>query len=292
MRILQVDLGRDMRGGQWQALSLVRALRGDAVLLAKAGSPLLERAIAEKLVATAYSPLDLLLASRRCDIAHAHDSRSHQWMAALVNVPFVVSRRVAFPIEVNVVNRWKYSRAAHFLAVSDFVKRTLITAQVPASKISVVYDGVDVPEETTTGGSIVAIETGDPMKGSALVREAASLGNFDVRFTSDLINDLRSADVFLYITHSEGLGSAALMAMAYGVAVVASRVGGLPEIVEDGVTGILTDNDPTSIVAAVRRARDRRAELGAKARVRVAAEFTTAKMVERTIEIYKKVLSV
>lgn len=290
MRILHVDLGKEMRGGQWQALSLIRALRGDSVLLARRGSPLLKRAIEEKLVAIAFSPMELLLAARRSDIGHAHDSRAHQWMAALMGPPFVVSRRVAFPVDVNVWNRWKYSRAAHYLAVSKFVKQALIEGRVPPPKISVVYDGVDLPEATTKGGSVLALATDDPMKGTGLAKEAAAAGKFDLRFTTDLINDLPSADVFLYITHSEGLGSAVLIAMAYGVPVVASRAGGLPEIVDDGVTGILTANEPAAIAAAVERARSQRDILGSNARVRVAAEFTTRKMVERTTDVYKKVL--
>lgn len=290
MRILHVDLGRDMRGGQWQVLSLVRALRGDSVLLARSGSPLLQRAVEENLAATAFSPMELWLASRRSDIGHAHDARAHQWMAAVLRAPFVVSRRVAFPIEVNLLNRWKYSRAEHYLAVSDCVKQRLVESHVPASKISVVHDGVDIPESRTRGGSILALATEDPMKGSGLAKEAAAVGNFELRFTADLINDLESADVFLYITHSEGLGSAVLAAMAYGVAVVTSRVGGLPEIVEDGVTGILTENEPAAIAAAVARAREQRSVLGSNARARVAAEFTTGRMVERTTEVYRKVL--
>ena len=46
--------------------------------------------------------------------------------------------------------------------------------------------------------------------------------------------------MFVYITESEGLGSAVLLAMAAGTPVIASRVGGLPEAIEDGVNGLLT----------------------------------------------------
>ncbi len=58
--------------------------------------------------------------------------------------------------------------------------------------------------------------------------------------------------MFLYITHKEGLGSAALLAMASGVPVVASRVGGLPEIVDDGGTGFFVENHPEAIAARMR----------------------------------------
>ena len=59
--------------------------------------------------------------------------------------------------------------------------------------------------------------------------------------------------LFLYITHSEGLGSAVLLAMAAGVPVIASNVGGLPEIVEHERTGLLTENTAQAIANAIRR---------------------------------------
>ena len=106
----------------------------------------------------------------------------------------------------------------------------------------------------------------DPMKGDDLVRQAAALAGFQVQFSDNLERDLPSAGLLIYITRSEGLGSAALMAMAYGVPVVASRVGGLPEIVIDGETGILTSNEPEAIGDAVIRALALREVLGANAR--------------------------
>jgi glycosyltransferase involved in cell wall biosynthesis len=118
------------------------------------------------------------------------------------------------------------------------------------------------------------------------VREAALLGGFDVRFSENLERDLPDAAVMVYITHAEGLGSAALMAMAYGVPVAASAVGGLREVVDDGVTGYLTENDAASIAAAVERALRGRARLGAAARARVRERFTTSRMVEETRRVY------
>jgi glycosyltransferase involved in cell wall biosynthesis len=73
--------------------------------------------------------------------------------------------------------------------------------------------------------------------------------------------------------------------------VVASRIGGLPEIVQDRRTGILTDNDPDAIAQAVAWALDHREELAANARETVAGHFTVGKMVERTTAVYRKVLA-
>ena len=92
------------------------------------------------------------------------------------------------------------------------------------------------------------------MKGSDLAREGAKIAGVELHLSDDLQADLPSASLLVYITRSEGLGSAALLAMAYGVPVVASRVGGLPEIVSHCENGILTDNEPTAIAQAIRRA--------------------------------------
>ena len=53
--------------------------------------------------------------------------------------------------------------------------------------------------------------------------------------------DLRDAAMLVYLTASEGLGSGALLAMSAGVPVIASRVGGLPEIVRHRETGLLVE---------------------------------------------------
>ena len=50
-------------------------------------------------------------------------------------------------------------------------------------------------------------------------------------------------DVFFYPSRHEGLGSVLLDAMAFGLPIVATRVGGIPEIVEDGANGSLCEVD-------------------------------------------------
>lgn len=65
----------------------------------------------------------------------------------------------------------------------------------------------------------------------------------------DVVPWLSSADLFLLPSEQESFGMAALEAMACEVPVVASRVGGLPELVEDGVTGFLCDVDDVEAMA-------------------------------------------
>ena len=89
-------------------------------------------------------------------------------------------------------------------------------------------------------------------------------------------------------------GSAALLAMAAGVPVVASRVGGLPEAVVDGETGLLVENDPDAVSDAVRTLladRERARAMGAAARAKILNEFTAPRIAEQTEALYRRVLS-
>jgi glycosyltransferase involved in cell wall biosynthesis len=290
VKTLHVDAGREMRGGQWQVLRLCAALRrrGETVRLLARG-PLLDAASREGIPAEPLSVWALIARARECDLVHAHDSRSHTMATFAGGAPLVVSRRVAFGPRQSALSKWKYSRAAMFLAISEFVKQELIESGVSAHKIVVVPDGVELPDQTTdrTQG-VVAIDTDDPLKGSDLIRAAG----LEVEWSRDLEASLPHARVFVYATRAEGLGSAALLAMAHGVPVVASRVGGLPEVVEHEHNGLLVSNHPAEIRTAVERLLgdpDYAARLGTAGRRTVEQRFTTDRVAEATLEAYRQI---
>lgn len=289
MRVLHLDTGREMRGGQLQVLSLLAGLGAGNTLLTAAEGPLMQEARRRGIDVQPLTMMSLASMVRDTDLVHAHDARSHTWAAALTSGPLVVSRRVAFPPRPSIMSRWKYGRARKYLAVSEHVKRALMDAEVPEERIAVVYDGVHLPERTAVGDRIIAPASDDPMKGNDLLREAAALAGLNIHFSTNLDADLPSASLFVYITRSEGLGSAALLAMAWGVPVVASRVGGLPEIVEDCHSGVLTDNDPASIADAIIRAQSARETLARNARRCVEQKFSVAHMVDKTRGIYEQI---
>ena len=297
MFILHIDSGTEMRGGQWQALYLIRGLIAAghrARLLAPAGSQLIQAAAAQQVDVQALGLGRLLRAAASVDLVHAHDARTHA-MALLLRKPLVVSRRVAFPVGRNIASRWKYGRATHYIAVSQCVKRVLIDARVDAQKISVVYDGVPVDSWPKAGerSRVLAVDLEDPGKGKKIIEEAAALADIAVHFSDNLIRDLPETAVFVYITDLEGLGSAVLLAMAAGAPVLASRVGGLLEIVEDGVTGLLTSNEPQAVAKQIQRLltdRPLALRLAARARLRVEKEFSLDRMVSETLRVYERIL--
>ena len=290
MRIVHLDTGRELRGGQRQLLLLAQGLadRGhQQVILARKGSALWRECA--RLGLDARPLRNLGGEAAQADVVHSHDARAHSLaVLAASDKPLVVSRRVAFPPGAGMLSRWKYQRASRYLAVSEYVKAQMTAAGVAAEKISVVYDGVRLPSPDSAAPRerlVVAPATEDPRKGSALATEACRAAAVQLQFSRDLDKDLPRAALFLYLSHSEGLGSAILLAMANRTPVVASRVGGIPEIVEHQRTGLLVDNDAGAIGAAIRLSLDDPATAGERAEAayrQVHERFTDAIMVAET----------
>jgi len=292
MRVLHLDAGKEMRGGQWQVLRLIEGLRAegvDSTLLARPASPLFGAAVERGWRVEPLGYVRAAMQAGRHDLVHAHDARSHTIAAVFPGPPLVVARRVAFPIR----SRWKYRRANRYIAVSEFVKSVLADGGIREDRISVVYDGVPVLPESGGSAVLVPANADDPAKGADLAAEAARLAGVEVTASTNLETDLAKAAVFLYVTRSEGLGSAALLAMSAGVAVIASKVGGLAEVVQHGETGLLVENDAAAIAAALRQLAGDPAlarRMGEAGRRRVIANFTVDRMVRRTMEVYRQVL--
>lgn len=110
---------------------------------------------------------------------------------------------------------------------------------------------------------------------------------------------LSAATIFVCPSVYEPLGIVNLEAMACGTAVIASDVGGIPEVVSDGVTGTLVHYDPADIAGFEARLADavnamvadpqRAATYGAAGRQRCIDEFSWARIAEQTLEIYRTV---
>ncbi len=111
-------------------------------------------------------------------------------------------------------------------------------------------------------------------------------------FRADAIGLLKSFDLFAMSSVTEGLGSVILEAMACRRAVVATRAGGIPEVVADGETGVLVPpGDEAAMAAAIVALlgdAPRRAALGEAGRARVERDFSVARMVDGTREVYRR----
>jgi N-acetyl-alpha-D-glucosaminyl L-malate synthase BshA len=111
----------------------------------------------------------------------------------------------------------------------------------------------------------------------------------------DIENYIHAADAGLYTSEKESFGMGVLETMSYGKPVVATRVGGLTEIVEHAKNGFLYPvGDLASMAVAVRRlAGDRSitSVMGASARARAAGEFSPARSVGQYVELYRAAMA-
>lgn len=274
-----------------------------------------------------------LIGTWRPDVVHAHDARAHALaMGALIgkrDIPLVVTRRVAFIPK----GRLKYGpRVARFIAISHAVRDALQSGGVPASRIDIVYSGVPTPHVPTPrnwraergwGGDTIVCGVVGAMTAEKGVRLLAGIGEqlapslrqrvrlvllggqatgteslggieaFRAGFVDEVHHAMAGLDLLWHPSSAEGLGTAVIDAMALGVPPVAFAVGGLPELITEGETGLLVPpGDVGAFSAAVARALTdeplRRAM--ATAGPSRAAEFSVERMVAGTEATYHRVL--
>ena len=143
------------------------------------------------------------------------------------------------------------------------------------------------------------IMVGDGPERSAAHHRAKQLGiNDQVSFVgkqANITDYLAIADVFLLPSEQESFGLAALEAMACEVPVIASRVGGIPEVVTDGVDGCLSDMGNVEKMSddAVKLLTDEdlRRAFGKKARESAVSRYSTDLVIPKYIQFYEKVLN-
>ena len=222
-------------------------------------------------------------------------------------------------------------RCAQVLAVSEAVAGSLVACGVPHSQIAVVPNGVDIahfragPPRAEARAALSLPETAfvaasaarfSPEKGLDVLLKAgrqrrhmmfavAGDGPQFALLSQNLpanvtllgrINDVRpllaAADVFVVPSRREGQGIAALEAMAAGVPVIASRVGGLAEMLTDGETALLVSpDDPEALAVALSRLQSDsrlRQNLAASALALVESRYSQQTMLDTLTGVYQE----
>jgi glycosyltransferase involved in cell wall biosynthesis len=114
-------------------------------------------------------------------------------------------------------------------------------------------------------------------------------------FRDDLDRILPCLDLIIHPALREGMGVSLLQASLAGVPIVASAVGGVPEAVNDGVTGVLVPpKDPSALAAAIVALLEdsaRRSRLGGAGREWVESHFSGDRMVEGNLAVYRELLA-
>lgn len=356
LKIVHIDTGRELRGGQRQLLILARGLRArghEQVLVCPEGGALEARARAEGFQVFALPPHDpgnahgilqlrQLLLAAPADILHAHDGRGQtlSWLASLgMRGRRVASRRVTFAPDAPARQRFIYGRTCHtVIAVSDHIRKLLVSVGVPEARIEVIPDSLDWPQEvpgpevcakaraawgfadtdfiighvgafTREKGQDLAVKAlctlrekvpqarlvlvgGGPQLPQARAEAEKAPGSIRfIEHVENLAEFFPGLNLYVMPSRAEGLGSSALLAMGYGLPVVATRVGGLPEIVEDGKTGwLVTPESPEALAQAIAEAASDGARLrrfGAAARERARA-FSSDIICTRVENLYRR----
>jgi glycosyltransferase involved in cell wall biosynthesis len=216
----------------------------------------------------------------------------------------------------------------HIICVSGRGRRQALAAHIaPPGKITTVHNGmpniVVAPRQPHTPPRIGMIARfADPKDHKTLIaalatirdlpwnlrlvgggncdaerRQAAELNIIDrIVFAgerSDTANVLQEMDIFVLLSRHEGFPRSILEAMRSGLPVVGTNVGGIPESVVDGETGLLVPfGDVAATAAALRTVigdQEKRAQMGRAGRQRYLDHFTFEHMVDPTLAIYRTV---
>jgi glycosyltransferase involved in cell wall biosynthesis len=161
VKILVVDLDTEWRGGQNQALLMLEGFQArshQTELVSPEGSALGDRAKARGIRVHPVSPhfsrvsaavkIFELTKTGRFDIVHANEAHAVTaiWLArAHRRAPLVISRRVGYPIRKSALALSRYQAAARVLPISGWVAERLVASGINNEKMTVVYEGVEIP---------------------------------------------------------------------------------------------------------------------------------------------------
>jgi len=278
--------------------------------------------------------LSQFIRNNQIHLVHTHLSTASilgSLAARLAHVP-----SVAHVHGLNNANCFRYS--TRVIAVSKAVKEHLCAQGIPAHKVTVVYNGVDLskfdPVPSTMAKQQLGYDISKPLIGvfgrlsaekgqisairamplilskhpgailllagrgrdeERLKSAATDMGIADKvlfpGFTQDIRQFMSACDIVLTPSNKEGFGISAIEAMALERPVIASSVGGLIEIVEDGETGfIVSPQKPEEIAAKVIELLDDRhlsLQMGIKGRKRVESHFDLNKQTALLLSVMR-----
>ena len=183
-------------------------------------------------------------------------------------------------------------RVSRMKGLEDFIQAAaIVIRRFPSARFLIIGE----PSFTTQGSTIIV----DKSYQDGLKQLAANLGLGDrlvfTGFRSDVEQILSELAVSVLPSLSDGLSNTLLESMAAGVATVATRVGGAPEVVQDSENGLLVPpSDPAAMAEAICRLLESpslAARLGAAARHRIIEHYSTRQLVERTSRFYESLVS-
>ena len=243
-------------------------------------------------------------------------------------VPYIVTRRIDNELKTSWLANQAYGRAAALVGLSNEIVRRIQTAhpmattyRIPSSPVSYPVDheavadirrrfgdrflvihaatmlphkGFDVTIEAArhlerSHPDIRFALLGEGRQSEALKRQAGPLSNLEfVGAQSDMGAWLAAADILAHPAHLEGLGSVILEAFEAGLPVVASDAGGIPDLIEDGASGILIPRGDSSALARAILEIQSNPELGKTLAARARDRLGNFR-IEHTAKLYERI---
>ena len=252
----------------------------------------------------------------------------------LRGTPYILTRRVPQEVKASSFNRRCYGQASMAVAISSPIEQHLEdrhwcpVTRIPSALAHLKHDPAEVAALRTHyagkflighAGALVDkhkgqreliatarllqqelpdarfLMLGDGIDGEALRSESRDLPNIEwLGFKANLGDYLAVLDLFAFPSRNEGLGSTLLDVMDYQVPIVASRVDGIPDLIQHEQTGLLVNpNDAEALAQALRRLyRDAplRRQLASQAKTGL-AHYTPEAMAERYLALYSQLIA-
>ena len=326
--ICHINLAKGFRGGERQTALLVNQLEIPQKLIIRKGSPLKEYIKEGVEIVEISKPFFLYLPKlKNCSLIHAHEAKAAQ-LALLANliykIPYIITRRVIFKPKKNPFTRLLYKKAAHIIAISKVIKEvikplneniSIIPSAITPHKKSQTpvkerYKGkflvvniaalaqsdkgqLDIIEaaKMTEDGDILYLLVGSGRDEEMLKNAAKGVENIVFTgFQKDVAAYLEAADIFLFPSKNEGLGSILLDAMHFKKPIITRAVGGIPDIADESFAIFV--NSPKDIKEAVQKLKNdsaRREEMGEKAYEK-SKKYHISALAKEVEKLYKKVL--
>ncbi len=217
---------------------------------------------------------------------------------------FVRNPRAPFAARMlRAVEAYVAKNAMHIIVPSAYLKNIVEMWGVPGEKITVIHNGIEMPEalpEVARPDGFLVVSSGRrvPWKNfEGLERVVAKEPSWHLHIASGVSREealawAKAADVYVNNSSYEGLAHALIEVMMLGTPVVATAVGGNPELVEDSVTGLLVPvgNDEAlhAALANVAKEPEEAHARAAKGRARM-GDFSTTAMLDATADFLKRV---
>ena len=354
--ILHLNTAHTWRGGEQQLFYLAQGLKKrkiNQLVIGQPGSELEKRCIADKIPFQgvkirneidffAVRDISAIIKKEKVRLVHAHTAKAHTIGLLLKrknpSVNLVVSRRVDFHINKNILSRWKYHSALNdiFLTVSNRIRDVLIEDGIDPGKTITVYSGIDldrfnklpspakirkefsIAKDTIIIGNIAALVdhkdqktmlqavaeikpdnnfvfmiVGEGELEKELKELAANLGVADrvifTGFRTDITAMLALFDIFTLTSKEEGLGTTVLDAMASGLPVIATRGGGIAEMLEPGGSFLAEVGDYRALAEYYTRLiadKKTRAAMGRFNKTHV-KNFSVKNTIDKTLKAYR-----